>query len=87
VPPAARGAADSTVADVAAGLVSAACAAALAGLALYGRRLPLPRRVAGKAMVLARSLDGIQSGVVNDYVTWIVLGVAAVGGVLAVAIR
>ncbi len=87
VPPAARGAADSTVADVAAGLLSAACAAALAGLALYGRRLPLPRRVAGKAMALARSLDGIQSGVVNDYVTWIVLGVAAVGGVLAVAIR
>jgi hypothetical protein len=28
-----------------------------------------------------------QSGVVNDYVTWIVIGLACIGGALAFAIR
>ena len=36
---------------------------------------------------LARFADQFQSGVVNDYVTWLVLGVAAIGGALALAIR
>jgi multicomponent Na+:H+ antiporter subunit B len=30
---------------------------------------------------------GFQGGVVNDYVTWIVIGVACVGGTLAFSIR
>ncbi len=38
-------------------------------------------------VALIRPLESIQSGVVNDYVTWIILGVACIGGVLAYAIR
>jgi hypothetical protein len=38
-------------------------------------------------MALVEPLEGFQSGVVNDYVTWIILGVACIGGVLAYAIR
>jgi hypothetical protein len=36
---------------------------------------------------LTEPIQGFQSGVVNDYVTWTVLGLAALGGVLAVVIR
>ena len=36
---------------------------------------------------LTEPLQRFQSGVVNDYVTWIVLGLAAIGGVLALIIR
>lgn len=28
-----------------------------------------------------------QSGVINDYITWLVTGVAALGGILAIIIR
>lgn len=35
----------------------------------------------------ARMMRGFQSGVVNDYVTWIVVGLACVGGALAFSIR
>ena len=38
-------------------------------------------------MGLVRPIQQFQSGVVNDYVMWIVVGVACIGGVLAVAIR
>jgi hypothetical protein len=38
-------------------------------------------------MGLVRPIQQIQSGVVNDYVTWIVVGAACIGGVLAYAIR
>ena len=44
-----------------------------------------PRLRAGRR--LDRALQRFQSGVVNDYVTWIVLGLACVGGVLALIIR
>jgi hypothetical protein len=56
----------------------------LAYLALYWRRLPLLRHGFGPGRGTAWR---IQSGVVNDFVTWIVLGVACIGGVLAFAIR
>jgi hypothetical protein len=36
---------------------------------------------------LARMSRGFQSGVINDYVTWIVVGLACVGGALAITIR
>jgi hypothetical protein len=32
-------------------------------------------------------LRRFQSGIVNDYVTWIVLGLACLGGVLAVIVQ
>jgi multicomponent Na+:H+ antiporter subunit D len=58
----------------------------LGALALYWRRLSwLPRFAVGSA--LARPVRALQSGVVTDYVTWIVVGLACIGGALAVTIR
>ena len=58
---------------------------ALAGL--YWRRLPVLRRGLEPGSGLVRLIEGFQSGMVNDYVTWIVVGLACVGGALAFAIR
>jgi multicomponent Na+:H+ antiporter subunit D len=76
-----------TLASILTGIGSAAGGVFLAYLALYWRRLPLLRRGFEPGMGLVRPIHQIQSGVVNDYVTWIVLGVACIGGVLAVTIR
>ena len=75
-----------TAAGVLAGLGSAAGAVILAGLALYWRRLPLLRGYQPNAAIAAAARR-FQSGVVNDYVTWAVLGLACLGGVLALVIR
>jgi multicomponent Na+:H+ antiporter subunit D len=76
-----------TDADVATGAGSAAGAVILAFLALYWRRLPVLRRGFEPSAGLARPIQGFQSGVINDYVTWIVIGIACLGGALAFAIR
>ncbi len=76
-----------TVTDVVIGLVTAAGAVLLAFLALYWRRLPLLRRGFEPGTGLVRPLRRFQSGVVNDYVTWIVIGIACLGGALAFSIR
>ena len=76
-----------TVADVATGVGSALGAVVLAFLALYWRRLPGLRRGFEPGRGLARPIDRFQSGVVNDYVTWIVIGLACLGGALAFSIR
>ena len=59
----------------------------LAALALYWKRLPLLRRGPEPDLLLGNPIRRFQSGVVNDYVTWIVIGVACIGGTLAFAIR
>jgi multicomponent Na+:H+ antiporter subunit D len=87
VTPFAPGAAVSTVAGVLTGVGSAACALVLAGLALYGRRLRWSGTNAPAGMRLIRPLEAVQSGISNDYVTWIIVGVACIGGVLAATIR
>jgi multicomponent Na+:H+ antiporter subunit D len=76
-----------TVTAVVIGLATAAGAVLLAFLALYWRRLPLLRRGFEPGTGLVRPLRRFQSGVVNDYVTWIVIGVACLGGALAFSIR
>ena len=76
-----------TVSDVLTGTGSAIGALILAFLALYWRRLPLLRRGFEPGAGLTAPLQRFQSGVVNDYVTWIVLGLAGIGGVLALIIR
>jgi multicomponent Na+:H+ antiporter subunit D len=76
-----------TVTDLLIGLGTAAGAVFLAFLALYWRRLPLLRRGFEPGTWLVRPLQRFQSGVVNDYVTWIVIGVACLGGALAFSIR
>jgi len=40
----------------------------------------------GAAAVVLDRARRFQSGVVNDYVTWIVLGLACLGGVLALVV-
>jgi multicomponent Na+:H+ antiporter subunit D len=76
-----------TATDVLTGTGSAAGALILALLALYWRRLPVLRRGYEPGAGMALPIQRFQSGVVNDYVTWIVLGLACVGGVLAFVIR
>jgi multicomponent Na+:H+ antiporter subunit D len=76
-----------TASDVLTGTGSALGAVFLAFLALYWRRLPLLRRGYEPGAGLTRPLQRFQSGVVNDYVTWIVLGLACLGGVLAAVVR
>jgi multicomponent Na+:H+ antiporter subunit D len=76
-----------TLSDVLTGLGSAIGALILAFLALYWRRLPLLRRGYEPGAGLTVPIQRFQSGVVNDYVTWIVLGLAGLGGVLALVIR
>ena len=76
-----------TAADLAIGLGSATGALLLAFLALYWQRLPLLRRGLEPGTGLVRTIRRFQSGMVNDYVTWIVIGVACVGGTLAFSIR
>ena len=76
-----------TGAGLAIGAASALAAVVVAGLALYWRRLPLLRRREGSGPVLAGPVQAFQSGVINDYVTWIVVGVACVGAVLALTLR
>jgi multicomponent Na+:H+ antiporter subunit D len=84
---AAAGPATVTQSDVLTGVGSAVGAALLALAALYWRRLPVLSRGFEPGAGLARAIDRVQSGVVNDYVTWVVVGVACVGGALALAIR
>jgi multicomponent Na+:H+ antiporter subunit D len=74
------------VADVVSGIGSAIGALVLAFLALYWRRLPLLRRGFEPGTGLVTPVLRFQSGVVNDYVTWIVIGLACVGGALAFAL-
>jgi multicomponent Na+:H+ antiporter subunit D len=70
-----------TAADLLSGALSAAGAVILAWLALYWRRVPVLRRYQPSAQ-LAGAARWFQSGVVNDYVTWTVVGIACLGGVL-----
>jgi multicomponent Na+:H+ antiporter subunit D len=76
-----------TVADFAAGAGSAAGAVILALAALYRRRLPVLRRGRRQGAWLAGPVQAFQSGVINDYVTWIVIGLACIGGAMALAFR
>lgn len=84
---AATGSTGDPVADVSAGLVSAVGAVVLAAVGLYWRRVPPLRRGFEPGTGLVGIVRGFQSGVVNDYITWIVLGLACLGGALAFAIR
>ena len=75
-----------TVSEVATGTGSAAGAVVLAFLALYWRRLPVLRRGYQPGGGLTAPIQRFQSGVVNDYVTWIVLGLASLGGILVLIV-
>jgi multicomponent Na+:H+ antiporter subunit D len=72
--------------DLLTAVASVAGALVLAWLALYWRRLPV---LAGyqPSRRVATAARRFQSGVVNDYITWTVLGLACTGGVLALVAR
>ena len=72
-----------TTSSAVAGLVSVAGALLLAWAALYWRRLPWLTRGHEPGAGLTVVIQRFQSGVINDYVTWLVLGLAVLGGVLA----
>jgi multicomponent Na+:H+ antiporter subunit D len=78
---------DVTAASVITSLCSVAGALVLALAALYWRRLPVLRRGYEPGNGLRGPIQAFQSGVINDYITWLVAGVAALGGVLAAIIR
>jgi hypothetical protein len=78
---------DITLSGVLTGTGSAVGALVLAFLALYWRRLPVLRRGFEPGTGLTKPVQAFQSGVVNDYVAWMVLGLACLGGVLAFIVR
>ena len=79
-----------TASSVAWSLVSVVGSVAFAGFALYRHRL-VPERARRRAWELTggglRVLRGVHSGVIGDYVAWLTFGVAALGGLLALALR
>jgi multicomponent Na+:H+ antiporter subunit D len=78
---------DVTAASVVTALCSVAGAVLLALVALYWRRLPVLRRGHEPGAGLTGAIRSFQSGVINDYITWLVTGVAALGGILALIIH
>jgi multicomponent Na+:H+ antiporter subunit D len=71
------------------GSLSLLGALAVAGLGLFGRRLP-ERLTSGPTAVIAKVLAGLrdlQSGHVGDYVTWLVVTLAVLGGTFALTLR
>ena len=78
--------ADVTAASVAISVCAAIGAVLLALAALYWRRLPVLRRGYEPGAGLTAAVQRFQSGVINDYVTWLVAGLACLGGVLAMII-
>ncbi|HET9080270.1 MAG TPA: complex I subunit 5 family protein [Trebonia sp.] len=78
---------DVTAAAVITALCTVAGSVLLALVALYWRRLPILRRGYEPGAGLTDLIRSFQSGVVNDYVTWLIAGVAALGGILALVIR
>ena len=84
---AATGSTSVTLASVLAGAGSVAASVVVAVLALHWRRLPVLRRMQQARSNLRVVMRSFQSGVVNDYVTWIMVGLACIGGALAVIIR
>jgi multicomponent Na+:H+ antiporter subunit D len=76
-----------SAASVIVALCSVAGAVLLALTALYWRRLPVLRRGCEPGAGLEGVTRRFQSGVINDYITWLVVGVAALGAVLALIVR
>jgi multicomponent Na+:H+ antiporter subunit D len=77
-------------ASVAWGLIAVVGSIGLALLALYRDRL-VARRTRERALQLTGGgldvLRNLHSGVIGDYVAWLTFGVAALGGLLALALR
>ena len=71
------------------GVASTVGAVAFAAFGLYRRRLPAVWR-RGTARVAGRpvsTLKALHSGAVGDYVTWLVVGVTVLGGLVTIVVR
>ena len=63
-------------------------AAALAMIALYRERVgSWLARALRPAVPVVGVLRSLHSGVVGDYVTWLVVGIAVLGGMFALVVR
>ena len=72
------------------GIASTAGALALAALALFRRRLPHGVRRIGRALDIRPAflaLRRVHSGHIGDYIAWLTLGLACVGGLFSLALR
>ncbi|HMC70064.1 MAG TPA: complex I subunit 5 family protein, partial [Mycobacteriales bacterium] len=76
-----------TTAGVLLDLLSAALAVGGAALALYGARLARLRRLAGGGRPVLQGLRRVHSGLVTDYVAWLMTGVAVLGGLVGMPLR
>jgi hypothetical protein len=68
-------------------VIIALCSIPLALAALYWRRLPVLSRGYEPGRGLAVATQRFPSGVINDYITWLVTGVVAIGAALALIVR
>jgi multicomponent Na+:H+ antiporter subunit D len=64
------------------GLLSAALAVAIAAAALYGPGVARLRRAGGAFRPAVQALRALHSGLVTDYVAWLVTGVAVFAAVV-----
>src|SRR5207245_3670205 len=71
------------------GVAAAACAVGVAAVALFRRRLPAPSRdrVRRLGQPVLFHLRSLHSGHIGDYLAWLTLGLAAVGGLFTLALR
>ena len=76
-----------TLAGVLLDLLSAALAVGGAALALYGARAARLTRIAGRVRPALQGLRRVHSGLVTDYVAWLMTGVAALGGLVGLPLR
>jgi multicomponent Na+:H+ antiporter subunit D len=90
IPAATGGSEHPTLTGRAYGLISTAAAIGLAALALFRKRLPAWLRAAGRAVDIRPALLAVRrvhSGHIGDYIAWLTLGLAGVGGLFSLALR
>jgi multicomponent Na+:H+ antiporter subunit D len=75
--------------DVLTALAAVAGAVVLAAIGLFGRplRRQLPRALSDAAAAATRTLRGLHSGHIGDYIAWWTAGTTAVGAVCMIALR
>ncbi|TSD95393.1 NADH dehydrogenase [Skermania sp. ID1734] len=77
-----------TVSGVVLGVVSALVAAAMACAAIWAQTLPTVLSKAARWIEIpVRSVERLHSGHVGDYVAWLFVGTAVLGGLLSLALR
>ena len=68
-------------------LLSAALAVGGAAVALYAARLGRLRQIANGGRPMLQGLRRVHSGLVTDYVAWLMTGVATLGGLVGLPLR